>query len=87
MNAKNKSDNGSQKITDLNRKFELSGVVGGAYKILDNLDFGIRYSHGLTQTSNKVFWILDEFNENPKEMKDYNQYLQFFIKLKLKKLE
>lgn len=86
MNTKNKSDNGSHKITDLNRKFELSGVAGGAYKILNNLDLGIRYSHALTQTSDKVFWILDEFSENPKEMKNYNQYLQFFIKLKIKKL-
>jgi hypothetical protein len=86
LNAKNNSNNGTQKITDLNRKFELSGVIGGAYKILHNLDIGIRYSHGLTQISDKVFWVADEFNENPTELKDYNQYLQFFIKLKIKNL-
>jgi hypothetical protein len=61
----------------------LSGVIGGAYKILHNLDIGIRYSYGLTQISDKVFWVADEYNENPTELKDYNQYLQFFIKLKI----
>lgn len=86
LNAKNKSSYGTEKIADLNRKLELSGIVGGTYKIIDNLDIGIRYSHGLTQTSDKVFWVIDDFNENPMELKDYNQYLQFFIKLKLKNL-
>uniref|UniRef100_UPI003216A2A5 porin family protein n=1 Tax=uncultured Draconibacterium sp. TaxID=1573823 RepID=UPI003216A2A5 len=83
LNAKNKSNNATQKITDLNRKLELSGVVGGAYKVSDILDIGIRYSHGLTQISDKVFWVTDDFNENPKELKDYNHYLQFFIQLKV----
>jgi hypothetical protein len=86
LNAKNKSNYGTEKITDLNRKLELSGVINGTYKILDNLDIGIRYSHGLTQISDKVFWVVDEFNENPKELKNYNQYLQFFIKVKIKNL-
>ena len=44
------------------------------------------FSHGLTQISDNVFWVIDEYNENPKELKDYNQYLQFFIKLKMKNL-
>jgi len=70
----------------LNRKFAWSGVVGGAYKIFDNLDIGIRYSHGLTQISDKAFWVADESNENPTEWKNYNQYLQFFVKLKIKNL-
>ena len=87
LNAKNKSNNGTQEITDLNRKFELSGLVSGAYKIFDNLYIGIRYSHGLTQISDKVYWVADEFNENPTELNDYNQYLQFFVKLKIKNLQ
>ena len=86
LTAKNKSSYGTEKITDLNRKFELSGVISGAYKIFDNLDIGVRYSHSLTQVSDKVFWVADEFNENPKELKDYNQYLQIFIKVKIKNL-
>ena len=86
LDAKNKSDYGTVKITDLTRDFELAGVVGGTYNILDYLDIGIRYSHGITQTSDKVFWVLDELNENPMKMKNYNQYLQLFIKLKLIKL-
>ncbi|MFA5330592.1 MAG: porin family protein [Prolixibacteraceae bacterium] len=86
LNAKNKSDYGTQEITDLNKKFELSGAIGGAYKIFNNLDIGIRYSHGLTQISDKVLWVINEFNENSMEMKDYNQYFQFFIRLKIKNL-
>ena len=86
LTAKNKSNYGTEKINDLNRKFELSGVVSGAYKIFDILDIGVRYSHSLTQTSDKVFWGTDELNENPKELKDYNQYLQIFIKVKIKNL-
>lgn len=86
LNAKNNSSYGTEKITDLNRKFELAGIAGGAYKIFPNLDIGIRYSHGLTQISDKIFWVTDEFNQNPTQLKDYNQYLQFFIKLKLKNM-
>jgi len=83
LNAKNKSSYGTQKITDLNNKFEFSGVVSGAYNISNNLDIGIRYSRGLTQISDKVFWVFDESDDDPAELKDYNQYLQFFIKLKI----
>jgi hypothetical protein len=87
LNAKNKSNYGTQKITDLNKKFELSGVIGGAFKILNNLDIGIRYSHGLTQISDKIYWLPpDEYTENFIELKDYNQYLQFFMKLKIRNL-
>ena len=83
LNAKNKASYDTEKITDLNRKFELSGVIGGTYKILSNLDIGIRYSHGITQVSDKVFWVVDE---SPVSMKNYNQYLQGFISLKIKNL-
>lgn len=87
INAKNKSNSGTERITDLNRKFELSGVIGGTYKIFNNLDIGIRYSHGLIQISDKVFWAMDEYHEYPMELKDYNQYFQFIIKLKIKNLQ
>lgn len=86
LNAKNKSDYGTEKITELNRKFELSGLIGCAYRIHNNLDIGLRYSHGLTQTSEKVFWVMDESDENPVKMKNYNQYLQIFMKVNFKNL-
>ena len=86
LNAKNKSNYGTEKITELNRKFELAGLIGCAYKIHNNLDIGLRYSHGLTQTSEKVFWVLDEFGENPVKMKNYNRYLQIFINVNFKNL-
>lgn len=84
LHAENKSTYGSVEITNLNNKLELSGVIGCTYKISEDLDAGIRYSHGLTQTSDKAFWINDELDEIPSELKDYNQYLQLFIKMKLK---
>lgn len=86
LSAKNKSDYGTEKITELNRKFELSGLIGCAYKIQNNLDIGLRYSHGLTQTSEKVFWVMDESGQDPVRMKNYNQYLQMFIKVNFKNL-
>jgi hypothetical protein len=86
LNAKNKSSYGTEKITGLNRKIELSGLISVAYNILGNLEIGISYGHGLTQISDKIYWVADEYNEDTKELKDYNQYLQFFIKVKIKNL-
>lgn len=86
LNAKYKSNYGTEEISNIMRKLELSALINGTYKILDNLDIGIRYSRGLTLTSDKFFWVPDELSENPNKLKVYNQYLQFFIKVKIKNL-
>lgn len=82
VNAKNDTQNNTKYFY----RTELSGVIGGTYSISDNLDVGIRYSHGLTQISD-IIWKIGESGEFLGiEYKDYNQYLQVFIKLKLKNL-
>ena len=86
LNAKSISEDGSYTITDVFRKFELAGVVGITYNIVNNLDIGIRYSLGVTELSDNIFWTLDEFGENHVVIKDYNQYFQITIKMKLKNL-
>lgn len=86
LNSKYKSEHGTEKVNYMFNNFELSGAVGITYKIVDNFDIGIRYSHGLTQASDKVFWVFDEFDADVLETNDYNQYLHLFIKMKLKHL-
>jgi len=82
MNAKVKSKDNSNDITDLyDRRFELSGLVGINYRIIDKLDIGLRYNHGLTYTS-KITWT-NEFGESVGELKDYNQYFQLIVKWKI----
>jgi hypothetical protein len=84
LSSKYKSNYGTEKVNYIFNNFELSGVVGVTYKIVENFDVGIRYSHSITQTSDKVFWVFDELDEKELEMNDYNQYLQLFLKLNLK---
>ncbi len=64
-----------------NKKFEFSGVVGLNYKITRNFDLGVRYSHGLTQTTD-----IDHFDENGVLIpngKEFNHYAQLFVRFKL----
>ncbi|MCE4564155.1 PorT family protein [Maribellus sp. CM-23] len=86
VKAANKSEYGTEDITDLSRKLELAGAIGCAYKLGSKLEVGLRYSHGLTQTSDKVFWAGETQGDSQREMKDYNQYLQMYLKVNLKRL-
>ncbi len=86
VKATNKSAYGTENITDLNRKWELAAVIGCAYKLGGKLELGLRYSHGLTQTSDNVFWAGETQGDSQPEMKDYNQYLQMYLKVNLKRL-
>ncbi|WP_423126487.1 porin family protein [Gaoshiqia sp. Z1-71] len=85
INAKVKSNRGSEDVTDLFRKFEFSGTTGVTYHIFDRYDVGFRYSHGLTKISDRLFWITDD-DANTIKLKGYNQSLQFFIKFSIKNL-
>lgn len=79
INARAKSDDNYSDVTDLyDRKFELAGLVGINYKIMDKLDIGLRYNHGLTYVSKST--ITNELGENIGESKNYNQYLQLIMK-------
>lgn len=82
INAKVKSKDSSNDITDLyDNRFELSGLVGINYKIIDKLDIGLRYNHGLTYTS-KITWT-NANGTSLGESKEYNQYFQLVVKLKI----
>ena len=63
------------------RRFELSGFIGINYNVIDNLDIGLRYNHGLTYTS-KIIWI-NELGEETGVSKDYNQYFQLILRFKI----
>lgn len=64
-----------------NKKFEFSGVVGLNYKITRNLDLGVRFNLGLTQISEAKYF--DENGIRFSNAKEYNQYLQCFVRFKI----
>jgi hypothetical protein len=81
LNAKSKLPSSTENVTEAFTKFELSGVTGITYQIIDDLDIGIRYSHGLTEMTDDLKWFGGE--GQIVQMKNYSQYLQIFLKLKL----
>lgn len=64
-----------------NKKFEFSGVVGLNYKITRNFDLGLRFNLGLTQISEAKYF--DENGIRFSNAKEYNQYLQCFVRFKI----
>jgi hypothetical protein len=82
MSAKAKSKDISNDISFLyDNEFEVSGLIGINYNIIDKMDLGFRYSHGLTYTS-KITWT--NVSGNPKgESSLHNQYLQFLVRFKV----
>ena len=75
--SKYKSD-----ITKLyDNKFELSGIIGINYNIIQKIDVGLRYNHGLTYTQ-EIIWT-DEIGTPLGTSKEYNQYIQFILRFKI----
>ncbi|SHJ06428.1 Outer membrane protein beta-barrel domain-containing protein [Tangfeifania diversioriginum] len=85
VNAKNKTTSNSEEITDLFRKFGLSGMTGITYNIFDIYDIGFKFSHGLTKISDELLWVADD-DINTIKLRGYNQSFQFFIKFRIKNL-
>ena len=84
INAKAKSKQHSNDITSLyDKRFELSGLAGINYRILDKLDIGLRYNHGLTYTQKII--LVNEFGDQTGVTKDYNQYFQVIVKFRINK--
>jgi hypothetical protein len=83
INAKNKYGSDTQDIVKYTNRFELSGMIGISYKINEIISTSIRYSHGLTEISDDIIWTNTEI-ENPEDSKEFNQYLQILIKMRLK---
>ena len=63
-------------------RFELSGLIGINYSLIENLDIGLRYNHGLTCISKLVFTDIMG-NETGEHYNEYNQYFQFFLRFKI----
>ncbi|WP_297087165.1 porin family protein [uncultured Draconibacterium sp.] len=83
INAKNKYESNTQDIIEFLNQFELSGVAGINYKINETFSTSIRYSHGLTEISKDILWTYSE-TENPEKSKDFNQYIQILLKMRIK---
>lgn len=79
IKATAKSKNGSNSI--LNRydnRTEVSGLIGLNYHLLGNFNIGIRYNHGLTNTSETQ--VTDGNGNILGKAKEYNQYIQFMVR-------
>jgi len=82
INAKARSKDNSNDISDLyDKDFEVSGMIGINYNIIDKLDLGLRYNHGLTYIS-KIAWT-NAIGEFQGESKEYNQYFQLVVRFKI----
>lgn len=82
INAKIKTKDFANDITDnYDNHFEISGLIGVNYNILENFDIGLRYNHGLTYTWKVTY--TDDAGYEMGEMKEYNQYFQFIVRFKI----
>ncbi len=73
-----------ESMYDLNefydRKYELSGLVGFGFTVFSNLDFELRYNHGITHKleTNYMHGIGTEVLEG--KVRDYNEYFQMIVR-------
>ena len=82
INAKAKSKDHSNDIWSFyDNYFEISGLIGLNYNIIEKVDIGLRYSHGITYTR-KITWT-DENGKPLGESKEYNQYFQLIVRFKI----
>ena len=59
-----------------NNKFEISGLAGINLIILERINLGFRYNHGITNIFNTDFF--DKYRVE--EFKEFNTYFQFLIR-------
>lgn len=82
ISAKAKSKAYSNDISGFyDKKFEISGLMGLNYTIIDKVDIGIRYNHGLIYTQKII--MTDSMGLPLGEIKEYNQYFQLFIRFRI----
>lgn len=62
------------------RPFEVSGLIGVNVRLTNNIDIGLRYSHGLTWISKVIYYETDYVTTTSNE---FNQYLQLIVRFKL----
>ena len=83
ISAKNKYESNTQDIVEYLNRFELSGIAAISFKFNDTVSTSFRYSHGLTEISKDIIWTDSEL-ENPDDSKDFNQYFQIILKMRIK---
>lgn len=83
INAKNKYDSNTQDIAEYLHRFELSGMAAIGFRMSETMSISFRYSHGLTEISEDIMWTYPETG-SANEAKDYNQYFQVLIKMRIK---
>jgi hypothetical protein len=83
LSAKNKYESNTQDIVEYLNRFELSGMAAISFKINETVSTSFRYSHGLTEVSKDIIWTNSEI-ENPNDSKDFNQYFQIILKMRIK---
>ncbi len=83
VNARAKSIDFNNDIrTSYTREFEISSLFGINLNVIKNIDIGLRYNHGITNLS-EIIWLDDTGREKGIHSREFNQYLQLFIRLKI----
>lgn len=82
ISAKSRLEGNLYDISSLYNKTELSGMVGLQYTIIEILDIGVRYNHGITSIQT-LYFTNPEGTPIGKESKLYNQYFQLIARFKL----
>jgi hypothetical protein len=59
----------------------VSGIIGVSYDVMNRVNAGIRYSHGVTRVSNTVFY--DGNGRTLSNTKEFAQYGEVFVRLAL----
>lgn len=87
VSAKNKYENkyesNTQDIVEHLNRFELSAMAAISFKINEISTVSFRFSQGITEISNNVLWTYSEVGV-PDEPKDFNQYFQLLLKMRIK---
>ena len=87
MSAKNNYGNNyesnTQDIAEYLNRFELSAMAAINFKINEISTVSFRFSQGITEISNNVLWTYSEV-EVPDEPRDFNQYFQLLLKMRIK---
>lgn len=79
ISAKAKSDYGENKVYDLyDNHFELAAIAGINYAFTMHIQAGVKYSHGLTNTSKII--LTDQAGNVVGRVKEFNHYLQLWLR-------
>jgi hypothetical protein len=82
LNVKAKSESNKVDISKyFEKKFEVSGIIGGGVTLIHHIDIEFRYNHGITYL--RKLSVVDILGNPQGEVTEYNQYFQLVFRLKL----